>query len=160
IEGIDTSSLTPREKKDFNKYVSEFLSPCQNVPVSIAQCISEKRPCAKCLPAAKYILRNVKEGLTQEQVAENYKARFSADAVKELPIDGSPMKGAANAPVTILEFADFECPHCRLVAPQLDAVVEAHKNDVRFVFKFFPLSGHPHGDIAARAAFAAGKQGK
>lgn len=160
LEGVDTSSLTPREKKDYSKYVSELLSPCQNVPVPIAQCVQEKRACSKCLPAAKFVLRGVKEGRTQQQIEQDYKARFSSEAVKEVPLDGSPVKGAQNAPVTIVEFADFECPHCGLVAPQIDGVVEQHKNDVRFAFKFYPLPGHPHADIAARAAIAAWKQGK
>jgi protein-disulfide isomerase len=160
LEGVDTAGLTPREKKDWGQYVSELLSPCQNVPVPISQCVQEKRACAKCLPAAKYVLRGVKDGLTREQIEKSYKNRFDADKVKNVPIDGSPAKGPEGAPVTIVEFADFECPHCAEYAPLLDKVVESHKNDVRMVFKFYPLPGHPHADIAARAAVAAMNQGK
>jgi protein-disulfide isomerase len=70
------------------------------------------------------------------------------------------VKGPDGAPITIVEFADFECPHCGEVAPLLDKLVESHKNDVRFVFKFYPLPGHPPADPAARAAVAAMDQGK
>lgn len=160
LAGVDTSSLTPREKKEWSSYVSEFLSPCQNVPVPIAQCVQEKRACSKCLPAAKYVLRGVKEGMTRSQVEELYKNRFDASNVKDVPIDDSPVTGAANAPITIVEFADFECPHCREVSPLIDKVVADKKNDVRFAYKFFPLPGHAHADVAARAAIAAWKQGK
>jgi protein-disulfide isomerase len=160
LDGVDTSSLTPREKKEWGLYVSEFLSPCQNVPVPIAQCVQEKRACAKCLPAAKYVLRGVKDGMTREQIEQSYKGRFDADKVKNVPIDGSPTEGPSGAPITVVEFADFECPHCGEVAPILDKLVETHKNDVRFVFKFYPLPGHPHADIAARAGVAAINQGK
>lgn len=160
LAGVDTSSLTAREKREWSTYVSEFLSPCQSAPVSIAQCIQEKRACSKCLPAAKYVLRGVREGMTREQVEELYKNRFDPANVKDVPIDDSPVEGPANAPITIVEFADFECPHCAQVSPLLDKVVQDRKSDVRFAFKFFPLPGHAHADIAARAAIAASRQGK
>ncbi len=160
LEGVDTKALTPREKKDWSKYVSELLAPCSNVPVPIAQCVKEKRDCSKCVPAAKYVLKGVKDGLARDQIEKSYKNRFDADKVKNVPIDGSPAMGPDNAPITIVEFADFECPHCAQVVPLLDKVLEDRKNDVRFVFKFYPLPGHPHADIAARAAIAAWRQGK
>jgi len=160
LEGVDTAALTPREKKEWGQYVSEFLSPCQNVPVPISQCVQEKRACAKCLPAAKFVLRGVKDGMTREQIEKSYKGRFDADKVKNVPIDGSPVKGPEGAPITIVEFADFECPHCAEVSPMLDKVVDSNKNNVRMAFKFYPLPAHPHADIAARAAVAAMNQGK
>jgi protein-disulfide isomerase len=160
LEGVDTSALTPREKKEWGIYVSELLSPCQSVPVPIAQCVQEKRACAKCLPAAKFVLRGVKDGMTRELIEKSYKGRFEASGVKNVPIDGSPVRGPENAPITIVEFADFECPHCGEVAPAIDKLLEQHKNDVRFSFKFYPLPSHPHAEIAARAGAAAMKQGK
>ena len=160
LEGVDISALTPREKKEWGIYVTEFLSPCQSVPVPIAQCIQEKRACAKCLPAAKYVLRGVKDGMTRELIEKGYKGRFDASGVKNVPIDGSPVRGPESALITIVEFADFECPHCGEVAPAIDKVIEAHKNEVRFSFKFYPLPSHPHADIAARAAAAAMNQNK
>ncbi len=161
LEGVDTNQLTSREKKEWSSYVSEFLSPCANVPVPIAQCVQEKRDCKKCLTAAKYVVRLVKEGLTREQIEKGYKNRFDADKVKTVPIDGSPTRGAGeSAPITLVEFADFECPHCGEFAPLLDKLVDHRKNEVRFVYKFYPLPGHPHADIAARAAVAASEQGK
>lgn len=160
LEGVDTAQLTPREKKEWSQYVSEFLSPCQSVPVPIAQCVQEKRACSKCVPAAKFVLRSVKDGMTREQVEKAYKGRFDADKVKNVPLDGSPVTGPESAAITIVEFADFECPHCGEVAPLIDKVVEANKANVRFVFKFYPLPSHPHADSAARAAVAAMNQGK
>lgn len=160
LEGVDTSQLTPREKKEFSSYVSEFLSPCQSVPVSIAQCIQEKRSCDQCKPAAKFVLRSVKDGMTRDQVEKAYKGRFDASGIKNVPIDGSPTMGPDSAVVTIVEFADFECPHCGLVAPQLDKLAQDHKNEVRLVYKFYPLPSHTHADIAARAGIAAMAQGK
>ena len=63
-------------------------------------------------------------------------------------------------PVVFIEFADFECPFCQKVAPELDAIWEKRRDKVRFVYKFMPLTMHPHGEPAARAAIAAQLQGK
>lgn len=160
LEGVDTSSLTEREKREFSSYVSEFLSPCPSVPVSIAECVKDKRDCSACLPAAKYVVRGVKDGMTREQVEGAYKNRFDPGKVKNVPIDGSPTKGSETAPITIVEFADFQCPSCAQLAPALDKLVDSRKDDVRLAYKFYVLGRFPNSEPAARAAIAAGKQGK
>jgi protein-disulfide isomerase len=160
LEGVDTGALTQREKKEWSAYVSEFLSPCQNVPVSIAQCVQTKRDCDKCVPAAKYVMKGVKDGMPRDQVEKSYKNRFDADKIKNVPIDGSPSKGSEGAPLTVVEFADFQCPHCGEFAPVIDKIVDSRKSEVRFVYKLYVLGKFPHSENAARAAVAAGKQGK
>lgn len=160
LDGVDTNQLTQREKKDWSGYVSEFLSPCPSVPVPIAQCVKEKRDCDKCAPAAKYLVKLVKDGMPREPLEKSYKNRFDPDKVKNVPIDGSPTKGPEGAPLTIVEFADFQCPHCAQFAPMIDKVVDSRKNEVRFAYKFYVLGKFPNSENAARAAIAAGKQGK
>ena len=160
IAGVDTSALTPRERTEWSTYVSELLAPCSDTPVPIAQCVNEKRSCAKCLPAAKYVLKGVRDGMSREQIEKSFHSRFDADKIKSVAIDGSPSRGPESAPITIIEFADFECPFCAMIAPILDKTWSDKKTQIRFVYKFLPLSGHPHGDIAARAGFAAWQQGK
>lgn len=160
LEGVDTNPLTAREKKEWSGYVSEIISPCKNAPVPIAQCVKEKRECAACLPAAKYLMKTVKDGMSAEQVKKAYENRFDSAKIKNVPIDDSPSMGNPNAPVTIVEFADFQCPHCGEQAPHLDKFVTSRSQDVRFVFKFYVLGKFPNSENAARAAIAAGKQGK
>jgi protein-disulfide isomerase len=160
LDGVDTNQLTQREKKDWSSYVSEFMSPCPSVPVPIAQCVKEKRDCDKCAPAAKYLVKLVKDGMPREPLEHSYKNRFDADKVKNVPVDGSPTVGPESAPITIVEFADFQCPHCAQFAPVIDKLVESRKNDVRFVYKLYVLGKFPNSENAARAAYAAGKQGK
>ena len=70
-----------------------------------------------------------------------------------------PSKGPADALVTIIEFSDYECPYCRKAhEPLMDALDD--NDDVRLVFKHYPLPMHVHAIPAARAAWAAGQQGK
>ena len=71
------------------------------------------------------------------------------------------VRGSEDALVTIVEFADFQCPYCRRMAATLDEVLAEHGESVRLVFRHRPLTEiHPEARIAARAAVAAGKQGK
>jgi protein-disulfide isomerase len=160
IPGVDISALTPREKKEWSGYVSSLLAPCSDVPVSIAQCALEKRKCSKCVPAAKSILKAVRDGMSQEQVEASYHNRFDPDKVHNVDVGNAPSKGPVGAPITVIEFADFECPYCAMMSPVLEQVWQQHSQEMRFVYKFLPLSGHVHGDPAARAAIAAMAQGK
>ena len=160
LAGVDTGSLTPRERREWSSWVSELLAPCPNEPVSVAQCVKEKRACAKCLPAAKLLLKQVRDGRSRGQAEEAFYARFAPDRVKPIDVDGTPARGPAGAAVTIVEFADFECPHCKHASPILDKLVETYPGQVRLLFKAFPLTTHLHGESAARAAVAAGQQGK
>jgi protein-disulfide isomerase len=160
LQGVDTSAMTPRERKEFSSLVSDLLAPCPNTPVSIAQCVQENRPCAACLQAAKSIAHAVREGASQSQIQEAFKARFDPQGAKVIPTAGSPSKGPEDAKVTVVEFADFECPHCRMAVPMVDAVLAAHPGQVRLVYKFVELTMHVHAEPASRAAWAAGQQGK
>ena len=80
--------------------------------------------------------------------------------VQDIHVIGSPFKGAANAPVTIVLFTDFQCPYCAKLVPQLDQVLEKNKGNVKLVFKNFPLNMHAFARRASAAALAADKQGK
>jgi protein-disulfide isomerase len=160
LPGVDTSPMTPRERRAWSALATELFAPCPDVPVSVAQCVLEKRACGMCTQAAKWIAHAVRDGASDDQIQRAYKARFDPAAVKALPLDESPMQGPAGAPVTIVEFADFECPHCRQAVPVVDAVLRAHPDRVRLVYKSYTLPFHMHGGPAARAAFSAGLQGK
>jgi thiol-disulfide isomerase/thioredoxin len=160
LNGVDTGALTSREKKEWSTWVSELLAPCPSEPVNIAQCVKESRRCAKCLPAARLLVKQVRAGRSRSQAEEAFFARFSPDRIKSIDVGDSPSQGPSSAPVTIVEFADFECPHCRHAAPLLEKQVESHPGKVRLVYKFFPLQSHVHGESAARGTVAAMKQGK
>ena len=78
--------------------------------------------------------------------------------VSELDDGVSPIKGAKNAIVTIVEFSDFECPYCKQVQSVLWQIVETYGRTVRLVFKHLPLEGHRNSLPAARAAYCAAEQ--
>lgn len=160
LPGVDTGDLTSREKKEWSKHVTELLAPCPDQPVSLAQCVKESRACEACKPAADFLVRQVQRGKTRSQAEAAFRARFAPDQVQTVDISDSPAKGPADAAVTIVEWADFECPFCGRAAPLMNALVDKYDGQVRVVFKQYPLSMHPNAEGAARAAYAAYKQGK
>src|SRR5262249_47560153 len=68
--------------------------------------------------------------------------------------------GAADAPVTIVEFSDFECPYCYGVQPTLEQIHKTFGAKVRVVWKNYPMPFHEKAMLAAEAALAAGEQGQ
>ena len=80
--------------------------------------------------------------------------RYRAD------IKGAPMKGAKDAPVTIVQWSDFQCPFCGRVEPTVAKVMDTYKGKVRVVWRDLPLPFHPNALPSAIAARAAGEQGK
>ena len=87
-------------------------------------------------------------------------AQADADAVYQVPVGSSAVKGPADALVTVVTFSEFQCPYCSRFAPSLDSLLEAYPGDVRIVFKHNPLSFHKQAPGAAEAALAAHAQGK
>jgi protein-disulfide isomerase len=83
-----------------------------------------------------------------------------AQPVQLISVDDDPSIGPANAPVTIVEFTDFQCPACAAMYPVLDEVMKSYSDKVRLVVRDFPLNQHEWARKAAEAANAARAQGK
>ncbi len=80
--------------------------------------------------------------------------------VQNVAVGSAPVKGSPNAPVTIVEFSDFQCPFCSRAVPTLKQIETEYPGKVRVAFKNQPLPFHQHARLAAEAAMAANEQGK
>ncbi|HEX5883140.1 MAG TPA: thioredoxin domain-containing protein, partial [Pyrinomonadaceae bacterium] len=80
--------------------------------------------------------------------------------IQNISVDDDPSRGDVNAPVTIVEFTDYQCPACAAMHPVLDEVTKSYGAKVRFVVRDFPLNQHENARKAAEAANAAHAQGK
>lgn len=86
----------------------------------------------------------------------------SATSDLTVPVDPQRdrIRGAADAPVTIVEYADYECPYCAEAHAAVTRLLAACGDRVRFVFRVFPLAMHEHAHAAAEAAESAAAQGR
>jgi protein-disulfide isomerase len=79
----------------------------------------------------------------------------------KVAVDASgPSKGPANAPITIVEFSDFECPYCVKAEPTVKALLAKYPEKIKLVYRDFPLPMHARAPKAAEAAHCADDQGK
>lgn len=157
--GLD-AGLTPREGEELAVLLSRLYAPCASEALSVAECVAQHRPCADCGRAARYLATGVHAGWSPVAAQRAFRARFDRSEVVDLTPEGSPARGPSSAPVTLVEFGSYMCPHCAAEAPKLDAVQKAHPKDVRLVFK--PMWS-PRDELqvrATRAALAAAAQGK
>jgi protein-disulfide isomerase len=126
------------------------------------------RPLEQMGPAIRqYLQEQQRSTAFQALVAELRKAGPAVSVVLDAPrytvnvAADDPVLGAASAPVTLVEFSDFQCPFCARVMPTLKKVKEAYGDRVRIVWKDFPLTSiHPQAFKAAEAGQCAREQGK
>jgi protein-disulfide isomerase len=78
----------------------------------------------------------------------------------QVDLDGRPTIGRPDAPIQIVEYADFECEHCRTVQPVLRAILQEYGDHVRLTSKHLPVRGHPNSHRAAEASECAAEQGR
>jgi len=115
-------------------------------------------------------IRDYLRSLSRQTVFDGFLARLYGDyGVKSFvepertPVatGGQPSKGPAGAPVTLVEFADFECPYCGALFPTLQQIEADYKDKLRVVYVQFPLASiHSHAEKAAEASLCANEQDK
>ena len=99
--------------------------------------------------------------VTELRAAQSVDIRLQTPPPLRLGVTASgPTRGTANAPLTIVEFADFECPYCRQMTSTLDKVLAEYGDKVQFSYRHLPLPNHRFAFKAAQAAVCADQQGK
>ena len=165
LGNVDLSSLTPVQKKAVLKILREEDCSCQ-CGMKTAECIMKDPNCSYSRALAKIAIEGVKDGKSLMEISKLMDASPKAHRPKVLedpitiPVAGAPVRGPADARITLVEFSDFECPYCSAAVKQVDLVMAAYPKDVKLIYKQFPLSMHPHAELAAEASLAAREQGK
>ncbi len=114
---------------------------------------------AKGVVPGKIYEHAIANGYREVQYAKPRRG-LKPDLIYPVPIDGSPQRGSATALVTVVEFTDFECQFCVRGHETLEKMRRRYGDKLRVVYKSYPLSFHGHAFLAARAALAAGVEGK
>jgi protein-disulfide isomerase len=156
--GVDITKLDDFERKVFFRVLNKESSVCGKAH-SLIQSVKADRTCRRSLYAARYVARLVDNGYTDSEITDSLEKRFRS-ARKQLDLTDTPVKGNPGAPVTIVEFVDYECPHCKKVQPVLRQMLEEYPDEVKVFFKHYPLGAHTNARTAAEAGVAAHRQGK
>lgn len=157
---LDISELTPVESKRLERVVNTQTSPCGD-DVTLAEALFNPRHCPLAPLAGSFVVEKIKRDYNEEEISQAYLARYAKLKGLEIPKDGSPQKGAADPVALFVVFTDFQCPFCAEAAERLDEILRSRPNDVSLIHKNFPIpSLHPEAELTARAAYAAGVQGK
>lgn len=112
---------------------------------------------------AKLAAMLIQDGFPASQTLfylERYYGGFDKAKRKKVSADDCPILGDAKAPLALVEFSDFQCPHCAAAARPLRALVERERGRVKLCSKYFPLPGHPRARVAAACAEFARRKGK
>jgi thiol-disulfide isomerase/thioredoxin len=157
--GIDLGKLDDFERKAFFRVVNRESSACGRGH-SLIYSAKHDPSCRTSFYAVRYVAHLVDSGFLDSEIGEHLERRFRAPRVPAFDLVAAPWKGKQSARVTVVEFVDYECPHCRQAQTLLRQLVEEYPSDVKVYFKHFPLSSHTNARLAAEGAVAAHKQGK
>jgi predicted DsbA family dithiol-disulfide isomerase len=161
-------SLLPRVSKLPDAQKEELFEVFKDEPNygvckdSIVDCLSAPKPDATAVRMMNFgaflISKGVPPGYLGGFVRE--RAKFANAKAFQFTFEDTPLLGNEQAPITLVEFADFECSYCVGMVPLLEKLVEESNGEVRLFFKHFPLKSHPGSILASKAAEAAYMQGK
>lgn len=167
LPGIDLTGLSAAQKAAVLKILREHGCSC-GCNMKLAECRVVDPNCSFSKGLAAAVIEAVRQGKNEADAiaaadaskwAHTQPMRLLDDPVA-IPTSGAPVLGPPNAPVTLVEFSDFQCPYCIAAVPEIKALLEAYPTQVKLIFKQYPLDIHSQAAFAASAAIAAHQQGK
>ena len=164
-EGVTVDALLQRE------VTSKVSEPADSQLLSIYE---QTKAGGRTLPPFSEVKAEI-ASFVKSQTAQNLRQAYVARLRSETPVEvllpplllpkveikaEGPSKGDPKAPVTLVEFSDYECPYCATAQPTVKRVLEQYPGKVRHVFLNYPLSIHPFAPKAAEGALCAGEQSR
>jgi protein-disulfide isomerase len=160
--GVSREQLLQQEVKD-------KVAPVTDAEIEKVYNANKERTGGKSLAELKPLitqqLQNSRQQQRQQEFIRELRKTAAVKMVLKPPmvnvaIDGAPVRGNANAPITIVEFSDFQCPFCARAEGEIVKVRDTYKDQVKIVYKDYPLPIHPNAPKAAEASRCAREQEK
>jgi protein-disulfide isomerase len=161
VQPLDLSALSESARHELQQVMEEEFCGC-GAPHTLAACIQTHTSCQHSRREVQLAANLAQRGAVASElgvVLARYNRSF-LDARAKLPIDERMCMGDAKAPMTLVEFADFECPICGVSRPILEKFVQDRPGQVRLCYLPFPLTQHPNAMPAGQAALFARDHGK
>jgi protein-disulfide isomerase len=169
LHDVDFAGLPDDQRRAAIRIMNDHGCNC-GCNMTIAVCRNRDQSCRRSLIFARTIVDAFHEGKAEAEVVRILEAKAATFVETKLPEDSgvvydidtarNPVRGPVNAPISIVEFSDFQCPYCAGIQKTLEEVLRAFPKDVRIVFKQYPLNIHQYARQAAAASLAAHAQGK
>jgi predicted DsbA family dithiol-disulfide isomerase len=156
---IALSKLDEFKRKVFDQVVGREASACGKGH-SLLHSLKHDPGCRASFYAVRYVARLADAGSSESEIREKLEQRFRAPRVPYIDVSQAPSKGSPSGRVKIVEFAEYECAHCKEAQPLMHALVNEYSKDVTLYFKHFPFTQHVNALNAALGATAAQNQGK
>ena len=161
LPGIELGKLEGDKAQLFYKLIGSLKSPCGKAH-SLRTSFTSDTSCKRAPFALRYVLSLIGDEAPEATAREEYAKKYekTASPVK-FDVSKAPHIGTDDARIRLVEFFDYECPHCQVFKPAMEQVVSDKAGDVSLSFMMFPIeSKHPASRSAAQAALAANQQGK
>jgi protein-disulfide isomerase len=161
VPRADLSGLTDAQRGVFLAVATEVFNyaGCQD---TLAKCLAAGQKDPHALRMAALVKQLASEGASAPgivQLVERYYASFETPGRAPVNAENCPVLG--KGPVTLVEFSDYQCPHCAMAVAPLEALVlRDRKGQARLCFKYFPFASHPRARVAAACAEYARGKGK
>lgn len=157
---LHLADLSQEKVRGLTKVFNDEICPC-GCPKSFAQCLRMAKGCRPGLMLAQWAADQLKLGHPERFVFQGLSEEISTGYLSSpLPVktEGAYHKGDSTAPITIVFFADFACPACKVAHEAIAALLNNNAQKVQLYFMHFPLNAN--AEKAAVAAEAAGRLGK
>ena len=161
VPRADLTGLTDAQRGVFVDVATEVFNyaGCQD---TLAKCLAATQTDPHAVRMAALVKQFASEGFAAPQIIQAVEAYYASfEASQRVPVKAENCPVAGKGPVTLVEFSDYQCPHCAAAVAPLDELVSrGRKGQVRLCSKYFPFASHPRARVAAACSEYARTKGK
>lgn len=161
LSGIELGKLEGDRAQLFYKLIGSLKSPCGKAH-SLRTSFTSDTTCKRAPFAVRYVIALLEDEAPEATAREEYAKKYEmAGQPIKLDVSKAPHVGAEDARIRLVEFFDYECPHCQVFKPVMEQIIADKPGEASLYLMMFPIeAAHPASRNAAQAALAANEQGK
>ena len=160
LQGVDLGQLPADKQELFYKLLGSLSSPCGKAH-SLRTSFTTDQSCKRAPFAVRYVLALVGDEANETQIRDEFEKKYVKQGTPvKFDLTHEPHIGSDDAPIRLVEFFDYGCPHCEEFLPFMERVIADEGSKINVYFLHYNLGHFPNSQEAAQAALAAFAQGK